>query len=375
MADSHIESLTVKGFRSIRALDNFRLTPGLNILIGGNGSGKSNFVSLFAFLRLLVDGRLGSAVALVGGAERLLYRGSKVTPVIEAEFGFGKNAYRFALQPTANDTFIFVREETEFVAPAYYTKSSAIHSLGAGHAESRLREYIDPRVQAKGIEYYVYKNMSAWTVYHFHDTSVEARRRMQKAPEQDRFVFRGRAENLAPFLLHVQSAQAETYEIIRQTLRLAVPSFDDFQFNIEETENGEKLVLLTWNEVGHDYPLTLSQFSDGSLRFVCLTVALMQPRPPATIIIDEPELGLHPYALSLLAGMFRQAAKHTQIIVSTQSPQLLDEFDPGDIIVVDKVDGASTFTRLDTNQLSQWLTDYSLGDIWRKNLIGGRPHS
>ncbi len=373
MADSHIESLTVKGFRSIRALENFHLTPGLNILIGGNGSGKSNFVSLFAFLRELVDGRLGIAVGLVDGAERLLYRGGKVTAAIEVDFFFPRNAYGVTLRPTANDALIFAREETAFLAPDGYTKQSAEHALGAGHTESRLRERIDPKT--KSIESYVYKCMRAWTVYHFHDTSDAARRSMRKALEHEFEFFRAHAENLAPFLLHVRSIQGETYEIIRQTIRLAVPSFDDFEFTVEENAKGDRSVLLTWKEVGHDYPLTLSQFSDGSLRFVCLTVALMQPRPPATIIIDEPELGLHPYALSLLAGMLRQTSRHTQIIVSTQSPQLLDEFDPGDIIVVDKVDGASTFTRLDADQLSQWLTDYSLGDIWRKNLIGGRPHS
>jgi predicted ATPase len=373
MADSHIVSLTVKGFRSIRALENFRLTPGLNILIGGNGSGKSNFVSLFAFLRELVDGRLGIAVGLVDGAERLLYRGGKVTAAIEVDFFFPRNAYGVTLRPTANDALIFAREETAFLAPDGYTKQSAEHALGTGHTESRLRERVDPNVMS--VESYVYRTMTAWTVYHFHDTTDAARRPMRRAPEQDRRFFRGHAENLAPFLLRLHAEEREDYEIIRQTIRLAVPSFDDFEFTVEENAKGDRSVLLTWKEVGHDYPLTLSQFSDGSLRFVCLTVALMQPRPPATIIIDEPELGLHPYALSLLAGMLRQTSKHTQIIVSTQSPQLLDEFDPGDIIVVDKVDGASTFTRLDADQLSQWLTDYSLGDIWRKNLIGGRPHS
>ena len=115
------------------------------------------------------------------------------------------------------------------------------------------------------------------------------------------------------------------------------------------------------------------RLSDGTLRFICLTTALLQPDPPSAIIIDEPELGLHPYAIEILAELIEATARKTQLIVSTQSPALLDYFEPKDIIIVNRKKGASVFERLNKEDLSTWLKDYSLGDLWRKNIIAGGP--
>jgi predicted ATPase len=106
---------------------------------------------------------------------------------------------------------------------------------------------------------------------------------------------------------------------------------------------------------------------------MCLVTALLQPSPPATILIDEPELGLHPFALGILAGLIKQASQRTQVIVSTQSATLLDHFEAGDVVVVDREGGASTFARLDPEKLQSWLESYSLGDLWQKNLLEGGP--
>jgi predicted ATPase len=104
-----------------------------------------------------------------------------------------------------------------------------------------------------------------------------------------------------------------------------------------------------------------------------LTTALLQPNPPSTIIIDEPELGLHPYAVEILAELIAATAKKTQLIISTQSPSLVDYFEPGNIVVVNRKDGASVFNRLNKDALSSWLNDYSLGELWRKNIVTGGP--
>jgi predicted ATPase len=125
--------------------------------------------------------------------------------------------------------------------------------------------------------------------------------------------------------------------------------------------------------VGSDYPFRANHLSDGTLRFICLATALLQPTPPSTMLFDEPELGLHPYALSLLAGLFKQAASRTQVIVSTQSALLLNAFEPEDVIVVERAEGQSSFRRLESAQLSEWLEDYALGELWQKNVLGGRP--
>ena len=129
---------------------------------------------------------------------------------------------------------------------------------------------------------------------------------------------------------------------------------------------------LEWKQRGSDYPSSPYQMSDGSLRFICLATALLQPEPPSTILLDEPELGLHPHALALLAGLIQKASSRTQVIVSTQSARLIDYFTPEDIIVVEHENDESTFRRLPLDELKQWRDDYSIGELWEMNLLEGR---
>ncbi len=153
-------------------------------------------------------------------------------------------------------------------------------------------------------------------------------------------------------------------------MRLAAPFFDDFRLE-PEANGSDEVVQLEWTQRGSDYPFHPSRLSDGTLRFACPATALLQPVPPATLVFDEPELGLHPYALNVLAGLIKQAATRTQVIVSTQSAALLDHFEPEDVVVVDRRDGASGFRRLNSEPLKAWLSEYSLGELWRKNVFDG----
>jgi predicted ATPase len=181
------------------------------------------------------------------------------------------------------------------------------------------------------------------------------------------------AANLASFLWRLKQEHNSIYEIIRDTVQLVAPFFDDFLLRPQKS-NGDEIVELEWRQKNSDYPFHSSQLSDGTLRFIALATALLQPNPPSTILLDEPELGLHPYALNILAGLIKQAAVKTQLIISTQSADLLDAFLPEDIIVVDRQDGESRFRRLSAEELSDWLTDeYSLGELWQKNVYGGSP--
>ena len=110
--------------------------------------------------------------------------------------------------------------------------------------------------------------------------------------------------------------------------------------------NSNDRIRLRWQQKGSDYPLTPHHLSDGTIRFICLTTALLQPEPPSTIILDEPEPGLHPYAIEILAELIKSSSKRMQVIVSTQSPSLVDYFEPEEIVVVNRKDGASNFKRL-----------------------------
>ncbi len=364
-----IDKITIKGYKSIRELIDFPLGE-INILIGANGSGKSNFVGYFTLLREMIEGRLESAVNLAGRADKLLFFGPKYTKIIESRIDFGQNAYAFALAPTVDNRLIFEYERMKFIPPGKSFEYDRF--LGKGHGESHLKKQLNLEDPDRKIADYIFKSISSWTVYHFHDTSdTSAMRRSCSIRDYDRL--RSDASNLAAFLNHLTNKYPSEYRLIVETVRLAAPFFKDFMFRPQKTGD-DVLVDLEWTQKNGDYPFHASQLSDGTLRFIALAAALLQPDPPSMIVIDEPELGLHPEALDILASLMTQTRKKTQLIVSTQSAALVDAFDPENVIVVDRHEGESRFRRLDSSELDEWLKDdYSLGDLWRKNVFGGGP--
>jgi predicted ATPase len=364
-----IRKITLKGYKSIRLLEDFELGS-VNVLIGANGCGKSNFVGFFYLLRELVERRLEKAVNKAGGADTQLYLGPKVTDKIEARLEFGINAYKFTLEPTADDRLIFGDERIEYEGTPGYSYS-VNRSLGTGHGESKLKEQIEKDTHNKNISEHIYKAIASWTVYHVHDTSeTAAMRRPCSVGDYERL--RPDAGNIAPFLNFLREDDEMTYKLIVDTVKLVAPFFKDFKFRPKERKDDE-VVQLEWTQEGSDYPFHSSQLSDGTLRFIALAAALLQPDPPATILIDEPELGLHPFALEMLGNLILQAQERTQLIVSTQSAPMLNSFEPEQIVVVERHEGETTFRRLEKDGLTSWLQDYSLGELWQKNVYGGGP--
>ncbi|MCP4415402.1 MAG: AAA family ATPase [Chloroflexi bacterium] len=361
-----IREITIKGYKSIRHLEKFKLRS-INILIGANGAGKSNFVDFFRLLREIIEQRLQFTIGDKGGADKHLFLGPQITDQIIGHLYFGQNGYEFDLKPTVDNRFIFNYEHTFF--SGYVGAFST--PLNSGHTESKLKEAQNEGPQ-KHIAQYVYSAIASWVIYHFHDTSETAAMRRQWTV-RDNERLRPDAANLASFLWWLEQEHESIYQIIRDTVQLVAPFFDDFLLRPQKS-NGDEVVELEWRQKNSDYPFHSSQLSDGTLRFVALATALLQPNPPSTILLDEPELGLHPFALNILAGLIKQAAVKTQLIISTQSADLVDAFLPEDIIVVDRHDGESRFQRLSAEGLSDWLTDeYSLGELWQKNVYGGSP--
>jgi predicted ATPase len=370
-----IDSITIKGFKSIRELNAFKLNN-INILIGANGAGKSNFVDFFRLLHELIDQRLQLAIAIQGGADACLYLGTRVTKELSAQLLFGYNGYEFTLVSTNDNKLTFSRENTIYSGYRVRREQTG-RSLGSGHLEARFLTLKDDAGLSvpKGPPHYVFEAISNSVVYHFHDTSAVAGVRRQGALN-DNEILRPSAENLTAFLYRIKQTDHECYSKIRDVIRLATPFFDDFK--LRPVPTNPELIQLEWLQRDSDYPFRASQLSDGTLRFICLATALLQPKPPATMLFDEPELGLHPYALSLLGSLIQKAVaplgfSTNQVIISTQSALLLNEFVPEDIVVVDRSEGQSIFRRLESAQLSEWLSDYTLGELWQKNLLGGRP--
>jgi predicted ATPase len=370
-----LNKISINGFKSIRELAGLELRD-LNVIIGANGSGKSNFIQVFRMLGEMTRKCLGKFILERGGADNFLFNGPKETDAIKMEFDFtstscfavGENSYRFELTLTADEKFL-INEERTYVTTNW-------RSYGTPSEESRLYDLKDERSwndKCKGVGYFVYDAISRWVVYHFHDTSSSApMRRSEIVEDCDRL--RGDAANIAPFLRKLKNANARNYEEIVRAVRLVIPFFDDFRLDVQKMGEAEK-VRLSWRQKGSDFPMQPYHLSDGSIRFICLATALLQPNPPSAIIIDEPELGLHPEAIAVLAELIQDASRRTQVIVATQSPTLINHFGIEDIIVAKRKDGQSTFERLNADDFSIWLENYSVGELWVKNVIaGGSSH-
>jgi predicted ATPase len=366
-----LEEIKIKGFKSIRELA-LPLAP-LNVLIGANGAGKSNFMGVFKFLNAIVNENLQLYVGTAGGADQLLYFGRQTTERIEIEVWFTvkenlANGYKCSLIPAAGDKLTFESEQT-------YSHDRSQHprpyeqSLGAGHQESNLQTFVKSH---GGVARHTLKAMRSWKIYHFHDTSDSAKVK-QTVSIDDNHRLRDDASNLAAYLYFLKEKEPGHYRNIVDAIRLVAPFFGDFDLRPNPL-NPDK-IKLEWRERSSDAYFDANALSDGTLRFISLATLLLQPpsRLPSTLFLDEPELGLHPYAITILANLLRSAAEQTQVIVATQSVTLVNQFEPGDIIVVDRMDDQSVFVHLGAEEIDSWLDDYGLGDLWEKNVFGGRP--
>jgi predicted ATPase len=356
-----LNNIHVKGYKSI--FDQSVALSDMNVLIGQNGAGKTNFISLFRFLRNVIEKRLRN-FSLKIGAENLLYYGSKATEEIFIELNFDPNFYEITLQP-ANDDSLFISLERCGYRGFGYEKPY-LKAVGEDEKESLL----SLKAKTNDVEEHVYNVLKNWRVYHFHDTSESAGVKKYSSIADNKFLFED-ASNLAPFLYVLKETQQKYYERIVKTIQLVIPFFDDFvlQPNPLNKEN----IRLEWVDNYSDKTFTANELSDGSLRFICMATLLLQEQLPKVILLDEPELGLHPSAITILSGLLKKASKRSQVIVSTQSVSLVNEFDAEDIIVVEKKEDESTFRRLDPEKLEGWLSEYSLGELWDKNVIGGKP--
>lgn len=358
MNQNQLSRIVLRGFKSIRECD-LKLKE-LNVLIGPNGAGKSNFIGFFRLIEQMLAGNLQLYVSKQGGPDALLYFGRKKTEKLSAELDFGNNGYNFVLEPTLDNRLMFAAEN-------FGWNMGGSRSIGTGHFESKINEGTGTL-----IDHHVLPAIKSWRVYHFHDTSDSAPLKQLQGINDNAYL-RPDARNLAPFLFLLKNQSAVHYERIVKTIKLVAPFFGDFHLRPNPANKDQ--IELEWTEQGEDIPFKAHLLSDGTLRFICLATVLMQPEEfqPETILIDEPELGLHPFAINLLASMLRSVSKKRQVIVSTQSADLLNEFNPEDVIVADRNESGTYLHRLDGASLTSWLEEYSLAELWQKNILGGRP--
>jgi predicted ATPase len=351
-----MDYIEIRGYKSIKEAK-IALHP-INILIGANGSGKTNFLSFFEFLYHLYERKLTEYIALNGGEDKMLHHGAKVTESMEAYISFKNeiSAYSFQLLRGV-DGLIFKNEVLAFHEAHFdigeFGKEATIKYSNRFHA-NYIRSYLE------GLK-----------KYHFHDTGKNSPFNKQSHIIKDIFLLYEKGDNLAAFLYKIHKNHIIVYNRIVKTIQSIAPYFSDFYLE----PNTEGYLRLLWQDKYSSNIYGATDLSDGTIRFIALTTLFLQPNLPNTIIIDEPELGLHPFALSKLAGMIKSAAaKGAQVIVATQSTDLLSYFTPDDIIAVDQRVGSTVFNRLKEADLEIWLNDYALGELWKRSIIKeGQP--
>lgn len=360
-----ISRIHISGYKSIKHLD-IDLRP-INILLGANGVGKSNFISLFSLIRNIYNQNLQNYIHTKGGADSLLYFGRKHTDHISAVIYFGgrdqdTNQFILNLQEAQDTLFIL-------------STGTAFNSFGKWHHtkyEENVWESNFKNIHS-GQAFWVNGWLQVFDVYHFHDTGDKSPMKATTDLNDNLYLKRD-GSNIAAFLYFLQEKHPKHFRRIEKTVQSIAPFFD--RFVLEPSRLNENKIRLEWRERGFpDAYFNANHLSDGTLRFICLATLLMQPEPPETIIIDEPELGLHPVAINKLAALVRKASETTQVILSTQSINLIDNFEPEDIIVTDRKDEGSVFRRLDSDALRGWLEEYTLGDLWGQNKLGAQPYS
>ncbi len=373
---THLTSLGLAGWKSIRdAKIEFR--P-LNVLVGANGAGKSNLVGFFKLMNEMMGGRFQVHIATIGGAESLLHYGSKQTAAIEAEFRFatdlGPSEYSLRLIPAAGNTLIFDKEQLKR-HPQGLQVSSVSRSL-SGHREYGLNALYNlnaPNEDDTRIGESIRRYLTRCQVFHFHDTSLLGPMRRDCLIDANRFLYPD-AANLPAMLYLYRERYPTAYRRIVAAVKAVAPFFEDFV--LEPLRLNPRNIALHWRAKEADYEFGPHQLSDGTLRAIALFTLLLQPEEdlPELIVLDEPELGLHPAALAVLADLVKSTARHSQLLIATQSAALIDHFEVDDIVTVNLRDGCSTFERLDPKGLKDWLEEYKLSELWERNVIGGGPY-
>ena len=369
---SKIKCLNLSGFKTIRDIQDLQFDD-INIFIGANGSGKSNIISFFEMISYMMTKGFGKFVSDNGFASSMLYHGQKVTQDIEAKINFESNNtksfYQFKIYHTIDDRFLF---ESEVIQQIHKTndKSKTESLLDTGYKETKLRDIYTTNRTAKNIK----DLLSSIRVFHFHDTSRTAYMHIARPLESNSYLLSD-GGNIASFLYKLKHKEPKYYERILSYVKQVAPFLDDFVL-----EPVGDSIQLRFKEVNSDLQLGSFRLSDGIVRFICLATLLLQPRQslPNILMIDEPELGLHPVAIDILSEMINIASINSQIFITTQSPRLIDQFEPKNIIVINRKqddDGryCSDFEKFTDKGLSSWLEDYSLADMWDSNILGGRP--
>lgn len=373
-----LKDITINGYKSIGS-EQTLLFGDVTVFLGANGSGKSNLISFFRMLNYMSTGGLQNFIAKSGWAHSILHFGAGNTQTISFTVNFRnenwQNSYSASLAHGMPDALYLESEKIRALQDGRTTPIVGELLLAAGQPESALRDDYPRNVAIDKARRVLQSLLSRCRAFQFHDTSPTSHLRNSCYIENSNFLMSD-AGNLPAFLYAMKNNAPQYYRRIVAHIKQMVPQFQDFVLTPSPTS--KENIFLNWiGERGEEYLFGPHQLSDGSLRYMALTALLLQPPEtlPNVIILDEPELGLHPAAIISLANMISIARKNCQIILATQSAELANQFSVEDIVIVDynRETNESEFKRLNPETLKDWLQDYTLAELWHKNVLGGRP--
>ena len=384
-------SLHVSNYRCLANVD--LPLRNLNVLIGPNGAGKTSLLEIFQLLQRGSQLQLGDFLAENGGIDAVINRGRndhrptklsiEVTLDVESERSPEPMTYTvelFSLQRTlaigmerlewqvtsdAPQPFRYIDANGERIR--YYDPVTT--KLVTPNWAYQTNELALAQVPKMYQEPEALRNLLAITAFHsFLDVSSRSAVRLPQ-PLAPGMRPGPNGDGLYSALFNMRSKAPETYERILALLEQGFPGFQRLEFDVV----GAGQITLMWLERHSRQPLYPNQLSEGTLRFLWLIATLLSPAIPPLLLLDEPEVSLHPELLMLLAGVLQDVSAGSQIVVATHSPDLIRWLKPDEVLVVDKIDGASTFTWADTMHLEAWLEDFTLRDLWLMGNLGGRP--
>jgi len=400
--------IRIEGFRSFKKVE--LNMPRLAVLIGPNGGGKSNLLDLLMLMAEAGRGELAVGVNKRGGFRNIAF-GFDSSHEVRVEFRFRevlgqvsqtltlphseapeKKAldirFRVGLQGLGVNFRVW-EEQLRVESPDEPSLSLGIVNRDAAGTVFRWSSGPDPQIEERklvdDIELAIFqvrdrnKYTAPWAVlrelqggvfYRDIDVGPESQVR-QSALVRPGILLLPNGSNLSSALYSIQQEYPDVWGEILEILKTAYPGFAKITV---PAGGGDGKVHLRWFEEPYEKEgVTANLLSDGTLKFLCLIAILMSPDPPPLICIDEPELGLHPDWIKLVAEMMQSAAARTQLIVATHSPQIVAGLDPEQVIVTEKIDGETNLTRLERRDLDKWLKEFNLSDLWLAGHFGGRP--
>jgi predicted ATPase len=390
------DHIKIEGFRSL-ALIEFEPTP-LTVLIGPNGSGKSNFLDMLSLLAEAAQGRLGEGIARRGGFDDIAFRGAPGDVFVELRFPDrgpfqeerGPVTFKLLLRKVGSNPKIWFEQVFKAQPGSQHPlalmnrdkngcmfrsiKTGMRENLEEGKAlesDSELAIFQVKDQDKYPTPYKVLRQLQEWKLYRDINVDSDAPIR-QPALIRPTMVLAENGSNLASVLNSIQQQHPATWKEIEEMLETVYPQFHSITF---PPEGGDGKVVLRWWERPYEKQggFSANFLSDGTLKFLCLIAILKSPVPPPLICIDEPELGLHPDWVKVVAELLQSASSRTQVVVSTHSPQLVSKLTPDQVVVAEKDEGRTEFRSLTGEKLGDWLNQFNLGDLWMAGHFGGRP--